>query len=265
MGEEDLNLGGELNPGVEDLGGAGEDAPEYSEIEQEALNLGWNPEGVEGRRNLSAEEFIDRKPLYDEIHQTKRAMKRLQESQQAMTQHLQMIQKRNNEQHIDELKRQKLEALQAEEHDRVMQIDEKIIEAATAPEFEAAPDNGAQEAFDNWEQTNTWYNADPVAKRYADALGREYVSQYGQLDERMLSRITEEVKQAFPEKFATPRNRPSPVEGDRRGVRQSKGSKYTAKDLDDNARTIMRTLVRDGTYKNEQEYIEDLVSSGYFS
>lgn len=44
----------------EEQGVAEESTPEYSEIELEAIEHGWNPEGVEGKRNLSAEEFLDR-------------------------------------------------------------------------------------------------------------------------------------------------------------------------------------------------------------
>ena len=35
-----------------------EATPEYTEIEQEAMGFGWNPEGVEGKKNLTAEEFV---------------------------------------------------------------------------------------------------------------------------------------------------------------------------------------------------------------
>lgn len=54
-----------------------EDPSEYSEIELNAIEKGWNPEGVEGKKNLSAEEFLDRQSLYDDLHSLKRQNKRL--------------------------------------------------------------------------------------------------------------------------------------------------------------------------------------------
>lgn len=60
---------------------------QYSDIEVKAIEMGWNPEGVEGKRNLSAEEFVDRKELYDSIHSLKKQNKRLEEGYEALRKH----------------------------------------------------------------------------------------------------------------------------------------------------------------------------------
>jgi hypothetical protein len=41
---------------------------EYSDLEQEALKLGWKPEGVPGRKTKSAEEWMDDYSLYKKIN-----------------------------------------------------------------------------------------------------------------------------------------------------------------------------------------------------
>jgi len=237
---------------------------ELSPEEEEAVGKGWSPEGgAEGRRSLTAEEFLDRQPLYDKIHKSERAVKRMQESQSALQSHLDMLQDSINKQQVDQLKQQKLTALEEGEHNRVMEIDEKIIDIHSAPKApEVAPDTTE---FDNWADSNTWYDSDIHLKRYADAVGAEYATKYGQLDTAALNKITEEVKQAFPDKFTQSRTRPSPVEGAGRPSNRAQAPKYTTKDLDDTARNVMRTLVRDGTYDNDAAYIESLVQSGYFS
>lgn len=258
MSEEALEVVDEIVEEVEEV------LEEYTEEESEALSKGWNPEGAkEGRKNLSAGEFLDRQPLYDKIHKSERAVKRMQESQSALQSHLDMLQESISKQQVDALKVQKRTALEEGEHDRVMEIDEKIIDIHSTPKApEVAPDTSE---FDSWADSNTWYDNDLQLKRYADAVGQEYAQKYGKLGQSELSKITEEVKLAFPDKFSQSRTRPSPVEGAGRPSNRAQAPKYTAKDLDDTARNVMRTLVRDGTYNNDAEYIDSLVQSGYFS
>lgn len=256
---EDLTVDVELVP-VEDEVLVEEAIP--SEVEQEAMDKGWNPDGAEGRRNLSADEYLDRQPLYDKIHKSERTVKRMQESQTALQQHLETLQKNLNTQRVDDLKQQKLKALEEQEHDRVMEIDEKIIEIHQEPTVQPQPDTVV---FDNWADKNTWYDNDPKMKRYADALGAEYANTHGTLDASILDRITAETKEAFPDISTRNRSKPSSVEGTNRGTTRTKGSKHTVNDLDDMTKGVMRTLVRDGTYENNTAYIEALEQSGYFN
>jgi len=253
----------EVGDGLLQEGESTSTSEELSDIEQEAISKGWNPQGVEGRRNLTAEEFLDRQPLYDKIHKSDRAVKRLQEQQEALMKHLEMLQNNVVDRTVEDLKRQKKEALEEEDHDRVIEIDEKIIKAREAPE----PPKPTQstEVFDTWVEENTWYEQDAKLRRYADAVGAEYAQQYGEITPALLNKIALEVKETFPDKFNGTRTRPSPVEGAQRGRGKARAAKYSAKDLDEDARNVMRTLVRNGTYSNEQEYISALEKSGYFS
>jgi len=252
MSEEQLEQEENLEPAPE----------EFNEVEQEALEMGWNPEGVEGRRSLSAEEFIDRKPLYDKIHQSERAVKRMQDSQSALQQHLATLEESINKQRVDDLKVQKRTALENDEVDRVIEIDEQIIDIHQTPTAPAAPDTTE---FDNWADKNTWYDSDLQLKRYADAVGAEYANKYGKMDAGILAQVTAEVKEAFPDKFKPTRNRPSPVEGAGRANSRVRAPNYTVKDLDENTIRVMRTLVKDKTYESEAAYIEALDKSGYFN
>jgi len=248
----------------EDLGNEENLDPEFSDVEVEAIDKGWNPEGVDGRRNLSAEEFMERQPLYDKIHRSERAVKRMQDSQSALQQHLETLQESINKQRVDDLKVQKRVALKGEEFDRVMEIDEQIIDIHAEP---AAPAQQPPDTtvFDDWAEQNTWYDSDTQLKRYADAVGAEYAKQYGTLDSSVLAKVTAEVKSAFPDKFTATRTRPSPVEGASRATSRVRAPNYTVKDLDSDTLNVMKTLVRDGTYGSESEYIKALEQSGYFS
>jgi len=81
--------------------------PELTEVEQEAMQHGWTPEGVEGKRNLSAEEFMDRQPLYDDIRSLKKQTRKQQEAIDAMRQMQVVIRKRAAEEAIAILNAQK--------------------------------------------------------------------------------------------------------------------------------------------------------------
>ena len=128
---------------------------EPTEIEKEAMEHGWTPDGVEGKRNLSAEEFMDRKPLYDDLKAQKRQIKRLQEGFEAMTQHSAGIAERERAKAIKELKEAKKAALENENYDAVVEIDEQIADTKaqdTAPK--------TNNIFVGWVEENEWYNQD---------------------------------------------------------------------------------------------------------
>ena len=76
---------------------------EYTEAELEAIEHGWNPDGAEGKRNLSAEEFMDRQPLYDDIRSLKKQTRKLQDGIEAMKQMQDGIRHRERQQVIAEL------------------------------------------------------------------------------------------------------------------------------------------------------------------
>ena len=136
----------------------GEQVPgDYSEVELEAIEQGWNPEGVEGKRNLTAEEFLDRKPLYDDLRKTKRQIRKQQEQLEALKKHVSIADERARERAIRELTQQKREALENEDYDGVIAIDEQIAETKAAP---LTPETPSSAAFENWREDNEWYDED---------------------------------------------------------------------------------------------------------
>jgi len=240
-----------------------EEVQEPTEEEVQATAKGWNPEGVEGKRTLTAEEFNDRQPLYDELHKQKRANKKLADKQTATMAHLEQIRKGQVEDRIDRLKKDKREALEEQDHDRVMAIDEKIIEAHGEPAIEYQEQDDSM--FESWADDNSWYGSDAKMRRYADALGKEMAdSRGGKLTTDDLEEISKDVKDTFSAKFAPPPKRNgSPVEGSR-PRNKARAAKHTVKDLDADARKIHDDLIRDNVMTSE-EYINDLEMTDYFS
>ena len=113
------------------------DGETYSAEEQEAMEHGWKPEGAEGKRNLSAEEFLDRQPLYDEMRSLKKQTRKLQEGMKAMEGMHDGIRARERADTIAELTAAKITALENDEYDQVVAIDDRDIPARAAQDAEA--------------------------------------------------------------------------------------------------------------------------------
>jgi len=244
------------------MDGTGESAPvdqeasgeELSEVEQQAIEHGWNPDGVEGKLNLSAEEFMDRQKLYDDIRGLKKQNRKLQDGIEAMKEFQTTIRKNERERVIQELKIQKKLALENENYDAVVQIDDKIAEQRVADE----PVSNV--AFEKWVDDNEWYHQDPEMKTYADTIGAGYYQGNSNKSvEEVYAFVSEEVKKRFPEKFGNQeRSKPNPVEGAGKG-RNATSKKYSAKDLPEQDRQMMKTIVRTGTM-TEAEYLKEYFS-----
>lgn len=238
---------------------------EFSEVEQEAMSKGWSSEGVEGKPNLSAEEFVARQPLYDKIHNTDRKMKRLEDQNKAVTAHLEMMRKNFSEDKVEDLKARKKAILAEQEEgwtDEVIEIDEKIIKASQEEEI-VIPEAVDTSAYDSWLDQNQWYENNNEMKAYADRLGAGILAQDPNMNLKdVYEEVSEEVKIRFSEQFK-PKTRNGSVESGRPRSR-AKAAKYTVADLDDETKGIMKNLVRSGVMTTE-EYLTDLETTGYFN
>ena len=255
----------EEHDGVQGQETEGEETQEnevkLSDVEQEALNHGWQPDGVEGKRNLSAEEFMDRKQLYDDLRALKKRNKRLEEKFNALNQHHQHVAEREREKVISELKQAKATAMSQEDYNAVVEIDEQLAAAKAEKPVEDTTEKPTNEAFIEWVSENKWYNTDPELRQYADMIGKGYYDQNNRPDvEEVYTFVAKEVKKRFPEKFSTPKSKTTLVEGATSGrSNKPKTPKYSVSDLPEEDRRIMRTLVRTGTLTEEQ-YLKEYFS-----
>ena len=243
-----------------------EDEEAYNDVEQEAISRGWNPEGVEGKRNLSAEEFLDRQPLYDDIRALKKSQRKLQEGMEAALKSIQLARKDERERTIAEYKNQKREALEDGDYDAVMEIDEKIKET------EAEADTPViNEDYLNWVSENEWYESEPEMKEYAELIGSGYYQKNPTANPATIYEyVAKEARKRFPDYFndqaedepddyddepAPRRRRSSPVEGARKARSKRGNSRHSARDLSSEERAIMRTVCRSANL-TEAEYLK---------
>lgn len=245
--------------------GAAEEV-EYSDIELQAMEQGWNPEGAEGKRNLTAEEFLDRKPLYDKMHKLEKRLKEQDKKFDAMQQHEKMVRERMHEDHMKELKAAKRAAMEDMDYDKVEQLDDEMLKAKeeytkSSETVVVDTPEEIQATLEDWVDKNSWYADSKVMKRFADGEGQEFrIANPNASFEEVLDHISKTVKKEFPEKFQNMnRHKPSSVEGAAQGGRRTPAASKakTIKDLPEEAIPVMKTLVRAGAFKSEQDYVND--------
>lgn len=245
---------------------------ELSEVELEAVDLGWNPEGVEGKRNLSPEEFIDRQSFYDEIKHLKRQVKQTNNVVDALKTHNDTIAERSYEKAIQDLKAQKKVAAADEDLGAVIAIDDQID--AVKEEQAASKANTVQETVtkDDWDTSfntftdqNIWYGRVPEMTQRADVLGRTYMaSATNPTPEECYQYVQKHIKADFPEEFGAAkqsrRAKPAAVASPQGGAKPAaRTKKHSLSELDTATRKIAETLISSGTI-TEEKYLKDYFS-----
>lgn len=237
------------------------DAPEYSEVELEAMKFGWKPEAEfspkNGRKWKTAEKFLEDKPLYDKIDEQHKVNKRLERQVDMLRQHYEKVEKAAYDRALEQLKLERKQALEEGDLVRAEEIRDQIDEtrqAAPRPQIvQPDPEVGAE--MDRWKQRNDWYEKDEDMTALADGLGNKLLKE-GKNAKEILEAVEAKVKSAFPHKFRNPNRDSAPrVEGN------SKKGKSNADSLDwmssDEVR-IMEGFLKSGVPITREEYIRDM-------
>jgi len=179
------------------------------------------------------------------------------------------------EQQLAALKSSRKVAVEEEDTDKAEEITDQIADMkaeqkAQQAQAQQAPPPVRNERIEQFQKQNTWFNQDTemtaFAESYAQALGKKR----GYWEDSIIDETEAAVKRAYPQKFTNQRRQQaSPVEGgsnNQSSTREaaSNRSRFTARDLDDDAYKTMQKLVKQGTL-TEKQYIEQLDNVGYFS
>jgi molecular chaperone GrpE (heat shock protein) len=256
---------------------------------QKADEHGWRPEDEfyadpdnEGKVWVSAEEFNRRGELFEKIEELKgkinhrdQEFQELRSTLNKFKKHYEKVDEAAYKRAMDDLKKQKLEALENHEAAKVLEVDERIDalkdERAEAKALEmremAAPKAEVVDPrFTAWVDRNRWYAQDQDMRNFADSLGFAYAKSRPGVDpSEVLKHVEQQVKKAYPDKFTNPnRDKPSAVEG---GTRGSGSNKRAVDDvvLTDDEEKAMRAFIKSGAIKDESEYrksIRELEKAG---
>ena len=250
--------------------------PQYTEVEVEAMDQGWLPKdqweesGRDPAEWRDAREFKARGELFKTIHQTKRELKQTQAALTALQKHHTYVFDQAHRKALAELRKERREALRAEDVDKVEQIETQIEETET--EFQTAKTQMQQEQvsvqtagthpeFEAWVDRNQWYSNDEELRDRADAIGIVYTKKHpGVVPQEVLKYVEKEVRKQFPEKFGGKKTAPNAVVSVDRTTSSRKKSE-PAVELNEFQDKIARDLERNGTMTRTQ-YIAELKKLG---
>lgn len=248
--------------------------PQYSEIEQEAMAKGWKPDGAEGKKFLSAEEFLDRQPIYDEIGKLKKLVNQQKKSMESFQQHHEATIRRMEESKERELQKLKRKALDDADLDKVEQYDEELeqhrkqTQARRATETPSTTEASPEvEYFNSWVEKNSWYEDDVILRGAANTVGTQIQNSGKQLTlEEFYATVEKEVRKQYPDRFPDYRKpQHSAVEADTSRGRGTGKRRYTERDLDPDTRAMMNNIIRGSNgLMTKDKYIAELEQSGYF-
>lgn len=228
---------------------------------EKATTMGWRPkEEYTGDPDawVDAGEFVRRKPLFDEIHKHKREVKAIRETVSKFKEHHEKVKEAAYKEALESLKKEKLQALEASDHQRVVEIDDEIAARRANPPIREPEENPE---FDAWVENNSWYMTDKELKSAADRAGKQFVqSNPDALKEEIYEYAESIVKKKFADRFA---EKPKPNENRRRPSvvdnpsMQSRASSSGWDSLSEEAKSVGMEFVRDGIMTKEQ-YAKDL-------
>jgi hypothetical protein len=235
---------------------------ELAPIEIEAMENGWKPEEDfkadpknEGKKWRSAEEFMDRKSLFDRIETGNHEVKQLKKTLQQLSHHHANVEKKAYEKALTDLKAERKVAIQendmarAEElRDEMDDIRDKINEVRPPVEIPTGPPPELVE----FKTRNSWYQRDDAMTRYADSVGQELFNQ-GLSPSKVLEGVEKKTREAFPEKFRNP-NRESAPEMVPSGKRAGSTGGFR---LTDDEEKIVKNFVATGIMTRDQ-YVAEL-------
>jgi len=237
------------------------DAPEYTEVEQEAMKLGWRPESEftprPGRKWKTAEKFLEDKPLYDKIDEQHKVIKKLERSTDLLRSHYEKVEKASYERALAVLRAERKQALEEGDLVRAEEIRDQIDEqkqAAPRPQV-PEPDPELNSAMDAWKERNSWYEKDEDMTAFADGLGNKLLKS-GKSAKEILETVEAKVRTAFPTKFRNPNRDTAPrVEGNSKKGKSSGSdeSHMSAEEI-----RIMESFLRSGVPITREEYIKDM-------
>jgi hypothetical protein len=213
---------------------------------------------------VSAKEFLkrgrERLPLVQaELRRTQDRLAAVEKSAQMLAEHHKKTEKLAYDRALNDLKRQRAEAISSLDGEKVNEIDDKLYELRSNNQKEQAqPANQTPEFFNKWAEDNKWVQ-DIEGQAIAEALATKISQQHPELvgKPEILDKITEEARKKYPQLFpelSNPRRaQPAAVAS---GSPAKAKAKKTLSDLPADARDACRDFVKRG-YMTEEQYIRD--------
>lgn len=243
-------------------------------VEDQAREQGWAPkEEFSGPEHkwVDAGEFLRRGELFDKIESqgksNKAIAKELSEVREVLRQfkdHHTKVADTAYKKALEDLRTKKEEALESGDAKLLVAVDEQIAEVrerqrdATqqAQQQQVAVPQEEHPEFVAFKGRNDWYENDRALRRWADVLGHDLRAE-GFSPSEVLREVEKQVRETFKHKFENPnRSKPGAVESSSgRVAKTNSGGNYSPSQEE---QQVARKFVRQGLFKNEQEYYAEL-------
>jgi hypothetical protein len=295
--KQDITLEGTETSGVDEVVPEAEEAqnePEYTEIEKQALEQGWNPK-FSGPTAKTAEQFVRDGSFFKKIDAQKKEILELKEAFQNMTSHQKKLEKASYERAKAELQAERRAAIEIGDVDTVEHLDlrldhtkEQLKALDQQPQVVAPVQNTPDPAaFEFKEKNKSWFNVDLLNKNQADLKGEELQNykmtkaaftyddylgmkiKSGELNytpAQALQAVEEFIKDTYADRFSNenPNKESAPAVGRSTtgSTASSPTSKLTAK-LSDHQKNVYKMYLRaDPKFGTLEEYAKQLQDIG---
>ena len=257
-----------------DAGAVDDDA--FTEVEQVAMEMGWNPDHEGDRDFVDARTYIMRsgqiqKTMQRTIEGMKKDQEQFKEAMVNLRDHYKQLDKAEAgkiDSQIDSLQKQFNDAVEdgdvprsTELMNQMNELREQKKQAESAAEPAAQPAQPQQPDLTPAQETflreNPWYGTDNEMTEYANAQSQQFA---GLPEDRYFVELLKRVKQMFPDRFPAPRR--SAVEpGGRRAQAGGGKRKHSINDLSDDQKRMAMFYEKQGVMKVD-EYIAELERIG---
>jgi hypothetical protein len=246
-----------------------DEAEESNPVREKAERMGWVPENDwTGNPDdwVPEDIFVVKAPLEQKVNGMNKAIEGRDKNIAALSGQVKELMDLMSKNEIKNLSQQRKAALEDDDLEKVDDFNDQITEVKAKSKRVEQQQMTPTESLtvSNFKQRNPWYENDNELRTFADSFASSIASQRGGLDDNGLIEVEKAVVRAFPEKFKNSnRGNASNVESGKQ-QRRTPQAKHTTRDLDDDTYRVMRTLVKDGAVKSEQDYIKQLEDIGYF-
>jgi hypothetical protein len=247
------------------------EAPKKVEIDYEtaARAEGWRSKeelgpDFDAGKYVSAEEFMKRKPLFDNQKELKKEIRELKKQIEAVVNFSEKNAQIASKRAIAEFKAQRKEAIKAGDEVAVETLDtaikdqEKILEGA-----DKAKKEGVAPEIVEWTKTNQWFNKDMELQDFAVAYCASYTKAHP--DEGMdkaLEQTAKATKRAFPDspyfKEAKVKREEAPVVESPKAEGGGNGKKYTVDRLSAEQKLAYKAYVKEAKIMTHDQYFQKL-------
>jgi hypothetical protein len=236
---------------------------EYTEVEQKAIDEGWDPK-YEGEDFRSAKEYLSQRELRNKIHDLNKQLKGYKKSMENVEDLIRRREEFAAKKAVEELMQSRREAIQNGDVETVEKLDQQISSAKQEIEkVSPAQPKASDEVLDwvNRHKTN-WFNDSKPENlrmmREAADIEVWHKNKYPDASEmERLHYIESEIKRTYPHRFSqSSRERAPDVEGSSEVSRVKKKMKYDSSKITPSLRQVARDFVKKGIFKTEEAYYE---------